>query len=193
MGACWEEVGGVGWCMELVWRCRNRAFRDSKVAEQQWQEATGGRSVELTCIGSAWGQRELGCAGSKWGHLGEVGLWGWGGGGVLGDVAVAGFCEGLDRMAERIPFNAHEEEAGKAGKGVLRPGKSSTLEVWAEVAAEARTMVGRGAGTGARWMMERRVGSGGGAATEEAAASGLRSCHHRAAGWSREGRWSRSW
>ena len=94
-------------------------------------------------------------------------------------------------LAEMEEKEVKEEKAGKAGKGVLRPGKSSTLEVWVEVAAEARTMVGRGAGTGARWTMERRVGSGGGAATEEAAASGLRSCHHRAAGWSREGRWRR--
>ena len=94
-------------------------------------------------------------------------------------------------MVETITFNAHEEEAEKVAKGALRPGKVSTFEAWEEVAAEERTMVGRGVGTGARWTMPRRVGRGGGAATEEAAASGLRSCHHKAAGWSRDGRWRR--
>ena len=53
-------------------------------------------------------------------------------------------------MVETITFNAHEEEAEKVAKGALRPGKVSTFEAWEEVAAEERTMVGRGVGTGAR-------------------------------------------
>ena len=108
-----------------------------------------------------------------------------------GGVGLAWVCGGSDWMVEMITFNAHEEEAEKVAKGALRPGKAFRFGVWEEVAAEERTMVGRGAGTGTRWMMLRRVGSGGGAAMEEAAVSGLRSCHHRAAGWLRDGRWRR--